>query len=222
MTAWPRWGFFDGQEDGIYHPSDPELRIKDQDIDGVDAEVVYGILGIGGGGFSGPGFRNFEVTTAIYDVYNEWVANLFRPYSSPDSGPRVPKQPRSRGRRPTTQGLRRPGPPRRRDQCRQDAGPRLPQGLGAPVAGRIGHPNAHFLPHFGISPPHPRPRRPGRVRPARHGPAIHYVPAIRHRVPGEHGAFGRLRTPPRLPVRARRVRHRLDPLRNRKDRYQVR
>ena len=79
-------GFFEGQEDGIYHPSDPELRIKDQDIDGVDAEVVYGILGIGGGGFSGPGFRNFEVTTAIYDVYNEWVSDLFRPYSNRIAG----------------------------------------------------------------------------------------------------------------------------------------
>lgn len=69
-------GFFDGIDDGIYHPAVPELRIKDQDIDGVEAEVIYGILGIGGGGFSGPGFRDPEVTTTIYDVYNEWIADF--------------------------------------------------------------------------------------------------------------------------------------------------
>ncbi len=72
-------GFFDGVKDGIYHPSDAGLRVKDQDIDGVDAEVMYGILGIGGGGFSGPGFKDDEVTTAIYDAYNEWVADFVRP-----------------------------------------------------------------------------------------------------------------------------------------------
>ena len=74
-------GFFDGLEKGINHPSDPQLRIKDQDIDGVDAEVMYGILGIGGGGFSGPGFKDVEVTTAIYDAYNEWVSDFVRPHS---------------------------------------------------------------------------------------------------------------------------------------------
>ena len=47
-------GFFDGIKEGIYHPAIPDLRVKDQDIDGIDAEVIYGILGIGGGGFSGP------------------------------------------------------------------------------------------------------------------------------------------------------------------------
>lgn len=71
-------GFYDGVDEAIYHPAVPELRIKDQDIDGVDAEVIYGILGIGGGGFSGPGFRDPTVTTAVYDVYNEWVANFVK------------------------------------------------------------------------------------------------------------------------------------------------
>ena len=69
-------GFFDGIKDGIYHPSNADLRVKDLDIDGLDAEVIYGILGIGGGGFSGPGFKDPEVTATIYDVYNEWIAEF--------------------------------------------------------------------------------------------------------------------------------------------------
>ncbi len=35
-------GFYDGQ----LHPTTPGLRLKDQEIDGIDAEVMYGILGI--------------------------------------------------------------------------------------------------------------------------------------------------------------------------------
>ena len=35
--------YADGQQ-GIRRVSDPELRIKDMDRDGVDAEVIYGIL----------------------------------------------------------------------------------------------------------------------------------------------------------------------------------
>ena len=75
-------GFFDGIKDGIYHPSNADLRVKDLDIDGLDAEVIYGILGIGGGGFSGPGFKDPEVTATIYDVYNEWIAE----FTSADPG----------------------------------------------------------------------------------------------------------------------------------------
>ena len=35
-------GFYDGQA----HPTTPVLRLKDQEIDGIEAEVMYGILGI--------------------------------------------------------------------------------------------------------------------------------------------------------------------------------
>ena len=48
-------GFYDGVGQGVYHPAIADLRVKDQDIDGVDAEVIYGILGIAGGGFLGAG-----------------------------------------------------------------------------------------------------------------------------------------------------------------------
>ena len=72
-------GFYDGVSRGVYHPVDPSLRIKDQDIDSVDAEVIYGVLGVGGGmyGASAPKAR---VQTAIYDIYNEFAADLVKAY----------------------------------------------------------------------------------------------------------------------------------------------
>ena len=55
----------------------PELRLKDQDADGIQAEVIYGILGVStgfsdaGGGLSSP-----EALTCVYDIYNEWAADF--------------------------------------------------------------------------------------------------------------------------------------------------
>ena len=72
-------GFFDGVEEGIYHPADPGLRIKDQEIDGIDAEVIYGVLGIGGGMQVIPG-PDAQVLATIYDIYNEFVADLVEGY----------------------------------------------------------------------------------------------------------------------------------------------
>ena len=71
-------GFYSGVQEGIYRPAVAELRIEDQDRDQVNAEVIYGILGIAGGGFSGPGFKDPKVTNAIYDVYNEWIADFVK------------------------------------------------------------------------------------------------------------------------------------------------
>ena len=71
-------GFLDGVDKGIYHPAVAELRIKDQDIDGVDAEVMYGILGIGGGDLFGAGPKDGEVLATIYSIYNEWVADFVK------------------------------------------------------------------------------------------------------------------------------------------------
>jgi hypothetical protein len=50
---------------------DPAERLKDQDIDGVHAEVLYGTLGM----------RLFRVTDAvlqraIFSVYNDWLAEF--------------------------------------------------------------------------------------------------------------------------------------------------
>ncbi len=86
--------FFSEGQRGLFHPTTPELRIKDQKLDGLDAEVIYGILALGGapeeGAFTlgasdapggdtpgvGYGLTDPEVITVTYDIYNEWVVDL--------------------------------------------------------------------------------------------------------------------------------------------------
>ena len=59
-------GFFGGEP----HPTDPELRIRDQEIDGVDAEVMYPILGLGSL------LEDPELRAEVYRTYNTWVAGF--------------------------------------------------------------------------------------------------------------------------------------------------
>ena len=61
-------GFYEGGP----HPTTPALRLKDQDLDGIDAEVMYGILGIG------LKMKDAEVIQAVYEVYNDWAAGFCR------------------------------------------------------------------------------------------------------------------------------------------------
>ena len=54
--------------------ADPHQRIKDQDIDGVQAEVLYGILGAVNS--VGDPAAGAEVTR----IYNDWLADFCKPY----------------------------------------------------------------------------------------------------------------------------------------------
>ncbi len=70
-------GFFSDAEQGQFHPTTPDLRIRDQDVDGIQAEVIYGILGVATG-FSDAegGISDPEAITTVYDIYNEWIADF--------------------------------------------------------------------------------------------------------------------------------------------------
>ena len=59
-------GFYDGGP----HPTTPELRLKDQQLDGVDAEVMYGILGIG------MRLQQPELIQLVYEIYNDWAGGF--------------------------------------------------------------------------------------------------------------------------------------------------
>lgn len=59
-------------------PSNPAQRREDQERDGVEAEVIYGILGISRGLFGRPGIDDPETLTAVYRAYNEWIAEFQR------------------------------------------------------------------------------------------------------------------------------------------------
>ena len=62
-------GFFDEPEKG-YHPTNPDLRIKDQQRDGVDAEVMYGLLRISAV------LSDNEQIVEIFRIYNDWLAEF--------------------------------------------------------------------------------------------------------------------------------------------------
>jgi len=67
-------GLYDDGKKGIRRLTDPDLRIKDQDRDGVQAEVLYGILG------ASQRLGDPDAATEMTRIYNEWLADFCRPY----------------------------------------------------------------------------------------------------------------------------------------------
>jgi predicted TIM-barrel fold metal-dependent hydrolase len=65
-------GLFDDAMKGIFRPTVPALRIKDQDRDGVQAEVIYGLLG------AGLKLTEEETAFEFYRVYNDWLSDFCR------------------------------------------------------------------------------------------------------------------------------------------------
>jgi predicted TIM-barrel fold metal-dependent hydrolase len=65
-------GLYDDGLKGIRRLTDPELRLKDQERDGVQGEVLYGILG------ASMRLKDDEAATEMIGVYNEWLAGFCR------------------------------------------------------------------------------------------------------------------------------------------------
>jgi predicted TIM-barrel fold metal-dependent hydrolase len=63
-------GLYDDGKKGIRRLTDPELRVKDQDRDGVQAEVLYGVLG------ASSRLNDPEAAVEVMRVYNEWLADF--------------------------------------------------------------------------------------------------------------------------------------------------
>ena len=60
-------GLYDDGAKDIRRVSDPHLRIKDLDRDGVDAEVIYGILGAAGR------LNDRDAANEMLRIYNDWL-----------------------------------------------------------------------------------------------------------------------------------------------------
>ena len=192
-------------EAGLYeggpHPTTPALRLKDQEIDGIDAEVMYGILGIG------QRLHNPKLIQVVYEVYNTWAADFCK------SDPRRlvglaclpshdPQAAAHELRRPRASGLK------GADFPVSTAAYPIWHGAWDPLweAAR-GLPHADLLPHHRVR----GARACGRgdeegVRPPVSRHAHDDVPALRRRVPGQHRVLRRARPLPGLQVRARRGR----------------
>ena len=75
--------FFDDADAGRPHPSTLDLRLKDLELDGVDAEIIYGLTFTGTtmlGTRERPGFPKGntppEVVDDMFRIYNDWVADF--------------------------------------------------------------------------------------------------------------------------------------------------
>jgi predicted TIM-barrel fold metal-dependent hydrolase len=67
-------GLYEDGRNGIRRLTDPDLRIKDQDLDGIQAEVLYGILG------AAQRLNDWEAATEMMRIYNEWLAEFCGAY----------------------------------------------------------------------------------------------------------------------------------------------
>ena len=63
-------GLYEDGKRGIRRLTDPELRLKDQERDGVQAEVLYGILG------ATRRLNDREAAVELVRIYNEWLADF--------------------------------------------------------------------------------------------------------------------------------------------------
>ena len=63
-------GFFEDGKKGKAHPADPDRRLKDMARDGVDAEVLYGIVN------TSSRIQNDDVVAVVQHIYNGWAAEF--------------------------------------------------------------------------------------------------------------------------------------------------
>jgi predicted TIM-barrel fold metal-dependent hydrolase len=63
-------GLYSDGEKGIRRLTIPELRIKDQDLDGIQAEVIYGILG------ATARLNDNDAADEMMRIYNAWLADF--------------------------------------------------------------------------------------------------------------------------------------------------
>ena len=67
-------GLYEDGKNGIRRLTEPDLRIKDQDLDGVVGEVMFGILG-GAARLNDP-----EASIVMMQIYNDWLAEFCSAY----------------------------------------------------------------------------------------------------------------------------------------------
>jgi predicted TIM-barrel fold metal-dependent hydrolase len=65
-------GLYDDGKKGVRRVTDPKLRARDGDLDGVQAEVLYGILG------AATKLNDHEAATEMFRIYNDWLVDFCR------------------------------------------------------------------------------------------------------------------------------------------------
>ncbi len=63
-------GLFTDGARGIFRPTAPELRLKEQERDGIQAEVIYGLLN------AGNKMTDPDAALEFYRIYNDWLSHF--------------------------------------------------------------------------------------------------------------------------------------------------
>ena len=67
-------GLYEDGLKGVRRPGDPHLRKKEMDRDGVDAEVIYGVLA------AAAKLEDHEASVTMLKIYNTWMADFLKAY----------------------------------------------------------------------------------------------------------------------------------------------
>src|SRR6201988_4420168 len=67
-------GLYEDAKNGKIRCSDPHLRLKDMEADGVDAEVIYGVLG------TASKLNDSEASNEVLRIYNDWLKDFCSHY----------------------------------------------------------------------------------------------------------------------------------------------
>jgi predicted TIM-barrel fold metal-dependent hydrolase len=67
-------GLYDDAKKGLRRVIDPHLRVKDAELDGVDAEVIFGILG------AATRLNDHDAAKEMFRIYNDWLVEFCKPY----------------------------------------------------------------------------------------------------------------------------------------------
>jgi predicted TIM-barrel fold metal-dependent hydrolase len=67
-------GLFSDAKQGKVRCSDPHLRLKDMEADGVDAEIIYGVLG------TASKLNDAEASNEVLRIYNDWLKDFCSHY----------------------------------------------------------------------------------------------------------------------------------------------
>src|SRR5439155_7581942 len=208
VDAMAATGLYEDGKKGVLRPSTPALRAKDMDRDGVQAEVIFGILG------AATRLNDHEAATVLFRIYNDWLVDFCKhdptrfiglaclPYGDIDAA--VKEIPR-----------RADGPARHGAVVLVGHGAHVASGLGAALAGRERRESPDPLPHLPVAAAE-RDRAAEGPRPPR---------GVFQRgleLPAESGKYHLRRDRPRdpralseRPHLLRRERYRLDPVRAR-------
>jgi predicted TIM-barrel fold metal-dependent hydrolase len=67
-------GLYEDGKRGIRRPTDPHLRLHDMERDGVQAEIIFGILG------AATRLGDHEAAAEMFRIYNDWLRDFCRHY----------------------------------------------------------------------------------------------------------------------------------------------